>query len=566
MKQSVRRRPTFSWRGRVVAALTLIAALGLLGRAVQLQYTEHDFLQAQGESRQLRTSSIPAHRGMLLDRHGQPLAISTPVASAWAQPIQLMQAKDQWPALGQLLGLSPLQLTRLLNRRKDQQFVYLRRHITPLQAERIQALDLPGVHLKTEYRRYYPMGAAAAQLIGVTDIDDRGQEGLELAYNEQLRGRPGARQVRKDRHGRIIDDLAQLKAPKHGQNLTLAIDRNLQYFAYRELERAVHAHQARSGTLVALDVHTGEVLAMAQAPSFNPNDRQHVDQMQRSNRAITDLYEPGSVIKPFTILAALYSGQFTAQDRIDTTPGYRLIAGHQVRDIRNFGELDLTGVLVKSSNVAVAEIASQLPPNLWWDILHRLGFGQSLGTGFPGEAVGVLRPVHQWSELDQASLGYGYGLSATPLHLAQAFTVLGSHGIRRPPSFLANPPPQGTEVLPPERCDEILEMLSAVTSAIGTARRANLPGYTVAAKTGTVEKMVNGEYSEGHHVAMIAGIVPAERPRLALLVLVDEPKKGGYMGGQVAAPVFQRVAWEAVRLLNVPPDRRLVDATARGVL
>lgn len=552
----VARRVSYNWRRRLVLGLFLLVGIGLVGRAVQLQYAEQEFLTAQGESRQLRTVPIPASRGMLLDRHGEPLAISTPVQSVWAEPGPLLEAEDRWPELARSLGLSRAKLKRLVLDRQGRKFVYLRRRITPGQAEKVAALQIPGVGLVTEYRRYYPAGAVAAQLLGGTDIDDQGQEGLELAFDSRLRARPGARQVRQDRHGRVIDDLAQLRAPKHGENLRLGIDLWLQYHAYQELQRAVLKHRAHSGTVVVLDVVTGEVLAMVQAPSYNPNGDRSADPDRRRNRAVTDLYEPGSVMKPFTVLTALASGVYGPDDRIDTAPGHWRIGGHRIRDIRNFGELDLRGVLVKSSNVAAARIALDLPGDTLWETLDRVGFGQPLRIGFPGEATGILREPSEWVRIDQASLGYGYGLSATPLHIAQAYMVLGNRGMRHPISFLARPQADGERMLAREYCAAVLRMLQGVTGPEGTARRVRLPGYTVAAKTGTVRKMVNGVYSDRHHVAMIAGVVPARHPRLAILTLVDTPRGGKYFGGEVAGPVFREVAREALRLLNVPPDDR----------
>ena len=372
--------------------------------------------------------------------------------------------------------------------------------------------------------------------------------------------------MRQDRHGRIIDDLAQLRPPKHGEDLRLGIDLWLQYHAYQELQRAVLEHRAQSGTVVVLDVVTGEVLAMVQAPSYNPNGDRSADPDRRRNRAVTDLYEPGSVMKPFTVLTALASGVYGPSDRIDTTPGHWRIGGHRISDIRNFGELDLRGVLVKSSNVAAARIALDLPGDALWETLDRVGIGQPLRVGYPGEAVGILREPGQWVRTDQASLGYGYGLSATPLHIAQAYMVLGNRGVRHPVSFLAHPRADGERMLPREYCDAVLRMMQGVTGPEGTARRVRLPGYTVAAKTGTVRKMVDGAYSARHHVSMIAGVVPARHPRLAILVLVDTPRSGKYFGGEVAGPVFREVAREALRLLNVPPDdrERMIQATPGG--
>ena len=550
----VARRVSYSWRRRLVLGLFLLAGIGLVGRAVQLQYAEQEFLTAQGESRQLRTVPIPASRGMLLDRHGEPLAISTPVQSVWAEPKRLMESKDQWNELARSLDIPRWKLRRLLLEKQDKKFTYLRRQVSPGRAAEVEALQIPGIGLLTEYRRYYPAGAVAAQLIGVTDIDDNGQEGLELAFDAQLRAQPGARRVRQDRHGRIIDDLAQMRAPKHGRNLRLAVDLWLQYHAYQELQAAVLKHRAHSGTVVVLDLVTGEVLVMAQAPSFNPNGRKAAGSDLRRNRAVTDLYEPGSVIKPFTILTALASDTHDVNSRFDTQGGILQVGGRRIKDIRDFGELDLGGVLVKSSNVAAARIALDLPGESLWETLDRLGFGQPLQTGYPGEAVGVLRPPDRWVPVDQAALGYGYGLSATPLHIAQAYLVLGNHGVRHPISFLAYPRSDGERVLPREFCDAVLRLMEKIAKPDGTAWRAQIPGYTVAAKTGTVRKIIDGAYSDRRYVAMTAGIVPARHPRVAILVLVDDPRTGGYYGGKVAAPVFREVAREALRLLNVSPD------------
>ncbi len=552
----IARRVSYNWRRRLVLGLFLLIGIGLAGRAIQLQYAEQEFLTAQGESRQLRTVPIPASRGMLLDRHGEPLAISTPVQSVWAEPTQLIESQDRWLELARELGLSRLKLKRLVLDRQDRKFVYLRRQVTPDLAAKITALQVPGVGLVTEYRRYYPAGAVAAQLIGGTDIDDSGQEGLELAFDARLRAQPGARRVRQDRYGRVIDDLAQVRPPKHGENLRLGIDLWLQYRAYQELQAAVLEHRAQSGTVIVLDVITGEVLAMAQAPSFNPNGSRAAPPDRRRNRAVTDPYEPGSVMKPFTILTALMTGIYDENSRFDTNRGRWRIAGRLIQDIKDFGELDLGGVLIKSSNVASARIALDLPGEALWGTLDRVGFGQPLAISYPGETVGVLREPQHWVPVDQAALGYGYGLSATPLHIAQAYMVLGNRGVRQPISFLAHPRPDGERVLPREHCDAVLRIMGKITQPGGTAWRAQIPGYTVAAKTGTVQKLIDGAYSKRHHVALTAGVVPARHPRLAILVLIDSPSAGQYYGGQVAAPIFREVAREALRLLNVSPDDR----------
>ena len=544
-------------RRRFVTVIFLLLAMALVGRVVQLQYAEREFLLAQGDSRQQRTVEIPAHRGILTDRNGELLAISTPVGSVWADPARLLAARAEWGDLPEQLSLSESKLAQMLTERQNRKFFYLRRHLLPAEAEKISSRNIPGLHLRMEYRRYYPIGEAAAQLIGITDIDDQGQEGLELMFDAQLRGQPGARRVRQDSNGRIIDDLAQLRAPKHGENLRLSIERGLQYFAYRTLESAVRKHRARNGSVVVLDVVTGEVLTMAQAPSFNPNARRRDSAELRRNRAMTDQYEPGSIVKPFTVLAGLQSGRYTKDSLFETSPGTMRLdnSPYIIEDTKDLGTLDLTDVLVRSSNIASAKIALGLPAEHLWKVFSSVGFGQPLFTNYPGEATGVLRESSTWQPTDQASLGYGYGLSVTPMHLAQAFTILGNRGVHHIPSFLAQPSTSGTRVLPPEICDQVLEMLEQVTQSGGTATRAQVPGYTVAAKTGTVRRhSAKDGYSSSSHIAIIAGVVPRRHPRLAILVLVDDPRAGVYFGGLVAAPLFRRIAWEALRLLNIPPD------------
>lgn len=552
--KSVAREIENPGRYRLVKVFVLLCMTALIARVFHLQYIQKADLEDEGVVRQERAVTIPAHRGMLQDRKGKTLAVSTPVESAWAHPGHLQKSRHRLPELAAALEI-PVETLRLrLERRKGRNFLFLRRHLTPAEAEAVRALDIPGVHLDTEYRRYYVMGAAAAQLLGTVNIDDHGQEGLELAYDRELRAQAGIRRVRRDLQGEIVDSLGEIRAPKHGRDLRLSIDRELQYAAYQELDRAVHAHQARAGILILMDAVSGGILALAQTPSFNPNDRNSQAGAQRRARAITDLYEPGSVIKPFTVLAALMSGRYDETSHIDTAPGYWMMNDYRIADVRNFGTLDLTQILAKSSNVAAARIAVDLPAQDWWDVLSRLGFGQVPETEFPGAATGVLRAPEYWMPIDQAILGYGYGVSASALHLTQAFSVLANRGVFRRPSFLADSFGQERRVLPQDACRRVLRMLEQVTQDGGTAWRAALPGYTIAAKTGTVRKLVDGAYSSEHHVAMIAGVIPARYPRLVMLVLIDEPAHGQYFAGQVTAPVFQRVAWEAVRRLNIPPD------------
>lgn len=532
-----------------------IAAGGLTWRLIELQVLNCDFLQGEGKARHLRVVEVPAHRGMITDRHGEPLAVSTPVDSVWFNPRLLHTAKAQWPALARAAGVSTAYLQKRVEAGSGREFVYLERRVRPVVAQRVRALDMPGVNLQPEYRRYYPVGPVTAHVVGFTNIDDRGQEGLELAFNEALRGIPGKKRVIQDSRGRVIENVENLRTPRPGQDLRLSIDLRLQYLAYRELKAAVRAYHARAGSLVILDVDTGEVLAMVNQPSYNPNDRSQLKSYLYRNRAVTDLFEPGSTAKPFTIAIALESGKFQPHTLINTAPGYFRVGRYTIHDIRNYGRIDVSTVIKKSSNVGASKIALSLDPQRLWQGFARVGLGSSTISGFPGEAGGRLPDPTSFGDIAQATLAYGYGLSVTALQLARAYAAFGAGGVLKPVTFLYRQQiPEGQRVWSEQTASAVLSMLELVVSKGGTGERARVPSYRVAGKTGTVKKAIPGGYSEDRYVALFAGLIPASEPRLAAVVVIDEPQGKGYYGGLVAAPVFSRVMTGAMRLLNIAPD------------
>ncbi|MGR6034210.1 MAG: peptidoglycan D,D-transpeptidase FtsI family protein [Candidatus Nitrosoglobus sp.] len=534
-----------------------VAVSGLMVRLIELQVLDRDFLRGEGEARHLRVVAAPAHRGMITDRHGEPLAVSTPVASVWFNPQLLRKAPNQWPDLAQTVGVSTAYLESRIEEGGEHEFVYLKRWIEPEVARRVQILDVPGVNLQSEYRRYYPAGPVAAHIVGFTNIDDLGQEGLELAFDETLRGIPGKKRVIQDSRGRVVGDVENLRAPRPGQDLRLSIDLRLQYLAYRELRAAVQDHNARAGSLVVLDVDTGEVLAMVNQPSYNPNDRSQLQSRLYRNRAVTDLFEPGSTIKPFTIGIALESGEFNPHTFIDTAPGYFRVGRYTIHDVHNYGRIDVSTVIKKSSNVGASKIALTLDPQHFWQGFAQLGLGASTVSGFPGEAEGHLpNPTSfERSEIARATLAFGYGLSVTTLQLARAYATIGAGGELRPISFLyQQQAASGYQVWPESTASAVLSMLEQVVSDGGTGEQAHVPGYRVAGKTGTVKKAISGGYATDQYVSLFAGLIPASHPRLAMVVFIDEPQGGAYYGGLVAAPVFSRVMVGAMRLLNIAPD------------
>ncbi|HHL45906.1 MAG TPA: penicillin-binding protein 2 [Gammaproteobacteria bacterium] len=552
-------RPLF--RGRILFVMGVVgcAMVALVVRGVDLQVVDKDFLQEEGTARHLRVVSIAAHRGSILDRNGQPLAVSTPVDSVWVEPKEFLTAESQWPQMAKLLDMPLKQLREIIRGREKREFVYIKRRIAPALAAQVMALEVAGVSLQREYRRYYPAGEVTGHLLGFTNVDDIGLEGIELAYNKWLRGLPGSKRVIKDRLGHIVEDVERIRRPQPGRDLRLTIDRRIQYLAYRELLAAVKRHKARSGSVVVLDARTSEVLAMVNQPAFNPNNRQKLRSERYRNRAITDMFEPGSTMKPFTIATALQSGRYTPDTLINTAPGYYKVGGHTVRDNRNYGLIDVSTVIQKSSNVGASKIALTLPPEQIWRTFHQVGFGEPAGVDFPGESSGVFTDYDTWSELERATLSFGYGIAVTPLQLARAYAVLAGDGRLRPVSVVMNEQQGalseiGSQVFSHQTLLQVRNMMERVVSRDGTAIKASVPGYHVAGKTGTVRKSVAGGYSEDRYLALFAGMAPVTDPRLVMVVMIDEPSGDEFYGGLVAAPVFARVMAGALRLLAVPPD------------
>lgn len=522
------------------------------------------FLQNQGKARTVRTLEIPAYRGVITDRRGEPLAVSTPVVTLWADPGVLARDDDTLQPLARRLEESVSSLRQRIERYANKEFMFLSRQMSPGEAEAILALGIEGVHGREEYKRFYPAGEVTSQLVGFTNVDDRGQEGLELAYESWLAGAPGQRKVMKDRKGRVIKDLQLLRSEKSGNDLALSIDLRVQYLAYRELKSAIKRFRAASGSVVVLDVETGEVLAMVNQPSFNPNDRSRLDTAALRNRAVTDLLEPGSLMKPMTMVAALESGRYFPDTSIDTSPGHIRVAGKTFVDPVNYGMLDITGILAKSSQVGTTHVAMGLTPESIRDVLDRVGLGFSPDTGFPGESPGELPDRHKWHPLEHAAMAFGYGISATPLQIAGAYGVLASGGLRRPMSLLRlDGAGAGQRVIDEATAVSVRDMLKAVVKKGGTGTRAAVPAYEVAGKSGTVHKVGREGYQEGRYIALFAGVAPADKPRLVTVVVINDPKGEEYFGGLVAAPVFSRVTADALRLLGVEPDagRRLAATT-----
>lgn len=540
-------------RRKLVLSLFTLFACVLGWRAMDLQLTNREFLQDHGDARYLRTVATPAHRGMITDRNGEPLAISTPVKSVWGQPRVMVQYRDEWPQLASLIGTTTEHLEALVLPRQDREFVYLKRHAAPETSAAVTAAGFNGVGLLEEQRRYYPAAEVTAHTLGFTNVDDEGQEGIELAFDETLRGKPGSRKVIKDRLGRVIEHVEQIKPTQPGRNLTLSIDKRIQYIAYRELKAAVLAHKAEAGSMVVLNPHTGEVLALVNQPSFNPNNRGQLKGDNYRNRAVTDVFEPGSTIKPITIAAALESGQYRPDTPIDTAPGTFKVGRHTVTDVRNFGALDVAGVIAKSSNVGASKIALSLEPELMWHAFNGVGFGMSSGIGLPGEANGHLSDPRNWRDIEQATLAFGYGLSVNVMQLARAYTVLAADGLLRPLSITkVETAPAGHRVMSAVTAQAIRNMLLRVTTE-GTGRAAAVAGYPVAGKTGTVHKATTRGYAEDRYLSLFAGIMPAAAPELVAVVLIDEPQSGEHFGGRVAAPIFSRVMADAARVLGLTP-------------
>ncbi len=557
--------PSYAGRRYTVLALFVLAGLALVWRAVDQQILEKDFLQSEGADRYLARVDVPAHRGLITDRRGDVLALSTPVSSIAANPRVLGTDTQRVLVLAKALDVDAEGLRRKLARYAQKYFIYLKRRMPPADAAHVmqvvKAHKIPGVHVEREYKRYYPAGEVFGHVLGFTGDNDRGQEGLELAYDDVLRGDTGEKLVLRDGRRQVVDDVENIRSPRAGNHLALSIDQRLQFIAYRELKAAVRRHRAVSGSLVLLDVRSGEVLAMVNQPSFNPNGSRSNRAGQLRNRAVTDVFEPGSTMKPFTVAAALDAGVIRADSVIDTGPGYFSIGAAQVKDSKNLRAIDVATILRRSSNVGAAKIALAMDRKALWRAMDRLGFGSSVDTGFPGEVPGQLGDYRRWATIDHATLSFGYGIAVTTLQLAQAYATLANDGVRVPATLLkADAAPAGERVFSARAARAVRGMLESVVSDDGTAPEAAVMGYRVAGKTGTVKKIGRDGYSDDRYLALFAGVAPAARPRVAMVVMINEPRGKKYYGGQVAGPVFSAVMAETLRLLNVTPDAALEPA------
>ncbi len=554
-----RNRAQFNLRGRLglVAGTLGVCSLALFARAVDLQVVDNDFYQRQGDARFLREIPIATSRGMITDRNGEPLAVSSPVETIWGNPQELLKHPQRLPELARALGIPHEHLVRKLSQRADKEFVYLKRRINPDAAKAIIARDIPGVFSQREFRRFYPQGEAVAHVLGFTNIDDRGQEGLELAFDDWLRGKAGVKRVIRDRRGRIVENVDLVRAAEPGHDLTLSIDRRIQFLAYRELKRALLENGASSGSAVVLDVATGEVLAMANLPSFNPNAVDGRNRDARRNRAVTDLIEPGSTMKPITVAAVLEAGLVTPSTRFNTAPGWIPNGRYRTTDTHNYGVLDVTGIITKSSNVGAAKLAAMLPNQDFYNYLKKLGYGESTQSGFPGEAAGLFPEPSRWSGTTKQTMSYGYGLSATPLQIAHAYATLGNGGRAITPTFVKGERTESKQAMDADVAREVVRMMETVTLPGGTATLAHILGYRVAGKTGTARIASGGGYSR-RYVGFFAGLVPASNPRFSMVVVINDPdvSKGWAYGGggRVSAPVFHNVMDGALRLMDVAPD------------
>lgn len=547
----------FRWRFVFLCGLLIILFAILVYRMVYLTVIDRAFLVKEGNARSIRTVSISAYRGMILDRNGNPLAVSSRVYAVWASNLASQLDLEQQRLLAKQLSLPLKNLIKILQKTKNHSFVYIKRGIEPSLAQQIKALNFKGIHLQEEFKRYYPEGEVGAHILGITNIDDKGIEGLELSFDDWLAGIPGKKKVIKDRLGRIIDEIAEISPPKPGHNLYLSIDRRIQYMAYQSLQETVTKFKAESGSVVVLDVHTGEVIAMANFPSFNPNRRPKYQDARYRNRAVTDTFEPGSVMKVFSIASALDSGLYNKDTMIDTRPSWMVVNGNTIRDERNYGILSVTEVLKRSSNVGVTKMVLSSPPIQLISLLKRVGFGRSTYSGYPGESTGVITVrADDPRPFMLATLGFGYALSVTTLQLAKAYSVFANGGQIYPTSFLLQKkPPKGKQVLIPKVAKDILTMLEGVVEAGGTGRRARIKEFHVAGKTGTARIADNSGYRKNSHIATFVGIAPVSSPRLVVAVMVRDPKDISYYGGVVAAPLFAKVMSASLNFLGIRPDK-----------
>lgn len=544
------------WRQRLVLVLLLGGFLVLVGRSLYLQGIENDFLGDKGRARYERVIDISATRGRIADRHGDMLAVSTPVKSIWAIPEDVRMSPAQSRDLGQLLEMDVRELNRKLNAERD--FVYVRRQVPPELAERVAALKLEGIHQQNEYRRYYPGGEVTAHVLGFTGIDDAGQEGVELAFNDQLSGHAGSRRVIKDRRGNIVEDVESIKSPQEGKDIALSIDAKIQYLAYNQLAKAVAANKARAGSIVVLDVRSGEILALANLPTYNPNNRLRLIGAQLRNRALTDTFEPGSTMKPFVAALALDKSKVRFDTPIQTAPGKLTIGTATISDAHMHGMLTVAQVIQKSSNIGIAKIALSMQPAEMWAMFDSVGFGTPMRLGFPGEVGGRLRPAKTWKPIEQATMAYGHGISVTLMQMASAYQAFARDGDILPLSLtrLDTPPASGKPIFSAQTAREVRAMLEMAVQPGGTAPLAQISGYRVAGKTGTALKIEGGAYVN-KYVASFVGFAPASEPRLIVAVMLDEPSAGKHYGGDVAAPVFADVMSGALRTLGVATDAPL---------
>ncbi|MFT6407207.1 MAG: cell division protein FtsI (penicillin-binding protein 3) [Arenicella sp.] len=549
--------PVSTWRYNVIVIIfgCLFAALG--ARAVQLQVVDNDYLQSQGDARYLRVQNEPPTRGMITDRNGQPIAVSTPVDSIWMHPATILRQQKEfsYKELAGLLETTPVKLLDQAEKRKGREFVYLKRHLSPQLANKILALNVPGINKVREYKRYYPAGPVMGHVLGFTNIDNEGQEGLELAYDNELKGQAGRTQVLRDKVGHVVEYVEQLSRVRHGDDIALSIDARIQYLAYRHLQAAVKKHNATSASLVALDVKTGEVLAMISMPDFNPNDRSELKSAHFRNRSITDSYEPGSTVKPITVAMAMQAGVVDADTIIDTEKGFYYIGRSRISDTTAHGEISVSDVIKMSSNIGSVKIAMMMEPRDLYDTYRRLGFGQTNSLKMPGEQKGILANRKKWKPIEHATMSYGYGLSVNTLQLARAYQALANDGVMMPVSLHPlDKVPKGVRVFSSEVSAEIAKMLEAAVSSTGTAPKARVDQYRVGGKTGTAHRVVNGRYQDDSYTSLFAGFAPISDPEIALVVSVNDPKGVDYYGGLVAAPIFAEVMAGALRLRGVAPD------------
>lgn len=557
------------WRSRMVGLLLMAAFFALLMRAFYLQVINNDFLQEKGDSRYLRDIEISASRGKVTDRHGDMLAVSTPMRSIWAIPADARaMSGEQKRQLSEMLDLKPRELDSRLASEKT--FVFVKRQVPPQTAEQVVALKLPGIHQEKEYRRYYPAGDMTAHLVGFTGVDDKGLEGVELAFQQSLLGRAGARTVIRDRRGNIIEDVGATRPPRDGNDIVLAIDSKIQYVAYSHLKASVSEHKAKGGGIIVLDTRTGEILALANWPTYNPNNRERLSGEQLRNRAVTDTFEPGSTLKPFTVALALEKGKYRYDSLVDCAPGRITVGKAVISDSHPHGTLTVAQVIQKSSNVGTTKIALSMPPQSMWEMFDDLGFGKVPQLGFPGEVTGRLRPWKNWKPIEQATMSYGHGISVSLIQLARAYSVFARDGDLVPASLLRvdQPVTRGVSVFSAQTAREVRAMLELVVGPGGTAPKAAVPGYRVGGKTGTAHKLERGVYAN-KYIASFVGIAPISDPRLVVAVMIDEPSGAAYYGGQIAGPIFSRVTAGALRTLGIAPDAPMqvaASAEAKGRL